>query len=148
MGWNFFVRYSKLELVLANSKLKFIVDLEFPTTSLKRCLSMEFQFFGSFLSKSAKPKLLSISVDSYIGFPMLATKFFLLIEVFDGVSFSIKTSLKSFLKSSLRSKSSLFYGSSLCFETSLFSLFSKSSLCFLPPLMVVSNSLGTCPKYQ
>jgi hypothetical protein len=30
----------------------------------------------------------------------------------------------------------------------LFSLFSKSSLCFLPPLMVVSNSLGTCPKYQ
>jgi hypothetical protein len=71
-----FVRYSKLELVLGDSKLEFIVEPKFPS------LLVDFQFFNSALSKFAKPKLLYGSIDLYIGFPILATIFFQLFEIF------------------------------------------------------------------
>lgn len=45
-GVEFYVGYSKLELFFANSKLEFVVKLKIPTTSLKKCLSMELKLFG------------------------------------------------------------------------------------------------------
>jgi hypothetical protein len=71
-----FVGYSKLELILVNSKLEFIVELEF------LFLSMEFQSFGSSLPKFVELKLLSGSIDSYIGSPISTIGFFWLNMIF------------------------------------------------------------------
>jgi hypothetical protein len=75
-GVEFLVRYSKLELVLVNSKLEFTVELEIPTSLVKMCLIMEIQLFDLLLPKSIEPKFLSILVNSYISFPMLVIRFF------------------------------------------------------------------------
>ncbi len=40
------IGYSTPKLFLADSKLEFIIESKFPITLLKRCLSMELQFFG------------------------------------------------------------------------------------------------------
>jgi hypothetical protein len=65
-----FVKYSKLELVLTNSKLEFMAELKFSS------LLVEFQFFGLSLLKSTKLKLFSKLVDMYIGYLMSTTRFF------------------------------------------------------------------------
>ncbi len=75
-GVEFLVRYSKLELVLVNSKLEFTVELEIPTSLVERCLIMEIQLFDLSLPKSIEPKFLSSLINSYISFPMLVIKFF------------------------------------------------------------------------
>jgi len=72
---------------MAGSKLDFIVELEFPTTLVRRCLTMEIQLFGSSLLKFIKPKLLFGLVDPCIGYPMSAIEFFQLIENFSAIIF-------------------------------------------------------------
>jgi hypothetical protein len=62
---------------MANSKLEFAVELEFPS------LLVEFKIFNLALPKSIKPKLIFSSIDLYVGSPMLATGFSQLIEIFD-----------------------------------------------------------------
>jgi hypothetical protein len=71
-----FVKYSKPELVLTDSKLEFIVELKFSS------LLVEFQFFGLSLLESTKLKLLSNLVDLYIGSLMSAIGFFWLTMIF------------------------------------------------------------------
>ncbi len=75
-GVEFYVGYSKLELFFANSKLEFVVKLKIPTTSLKKCLSMELKLFGWFLPKSFKSKILFDSIVLYTSSPMSTIKFF------------------------------------------------------------------------
>jgi hypothetical protein len=75
-GVEFLVMYSKLDLVLVNSKLEFIVELEIPTSLVERCLIMEIQLFDLLLPKSIEPKFLSSLVNSYIRFLMLVIRFF------------------------------------------------------------------------
>jgi len=78
----FFVEYSKPELFLADSKLEFIVELKFPTSSLKVCLLVEFQLFNWSLSKFIKLKILFSLIVLNTSFPMLRTRFFQLTMVF------------------------------------------------------------------
>jgi hypothetical protein len=75
-GVEFLVRYSKLELVLVNSKLEFTVELKIPTSLVKMCPIMEIQLFDLLLPKSIEPKFLSSLINSYINFPMLVIRFF------------------------------------------------------------------------
>ncbi len=109
------------KLFLANSKLEFVVELKFPTSSLKRCLLVEFQLFGWSLLKSIEPKIVFGLVVPYIGSLMLVTGFFQLTMVFGWVWFSVESSLKSSI---------------------------ESSLCSLPLSMVASNPLRSYLKYQ
>jgi hypothetical protein len=120
-GVESFVGYSKPKLLMVDSKLEFIVESKF------RSLSMEFQFFGMFLPKSARPKLLFDSIDPYIGFLMLRIGSFWLTEIFGWASFLIVVSWKSSIE---------------------FSLYYESSLCCPPPSMVTSSPLGAYPKYR
>jgi hypothetical protein len=70
------VKYSKLELILDDSKLEFNVEPKFPTILIERCLVVEIQLFGLLLSKSVELKLLFDSIDPYIGSPMLIIEYF------------------------------------------------------------------------
>jgi len=78
----FFVKFSEPELFLANSKLEFVAESKFPSSSLKRCLLVEFQHFSWFLSKFIKLKIIFSLIVPYTGFPMLRTRFFRLTMVF------------------------------------------------------------------